>query len=202
VVLPHIGLEYYGTMNDRRDTFDAATDARWYNWMRTINFMLESGADIIMSSHPHTLLPAEFVYVPEADGTVRRTFVAYSMANFVSAQRTMPREASAIFFLDFERVEGERAVITGAYHVPIWVQGRDFTIFPVNYTLDRLAQGEQPDLHDAEIARIRQVRLDVTHMLSGAPIPIEDRQPQYEITRYRTLGQMPGRDLWGSLPWQ
>ena len=202
VVLPHIGLEYYGTMNDRRDTFDVNTDVRWYNWMRTINFMLESGADIIMSSHPHTLLPAEFVYVTEEDGTVRRAFVAYSMANFVSAQRTRPREASAIFYLSFERVEGERAVITGAYHVPIWVQGRDFTIFPVTYTLEQVAQGNNLGLRDAEIARIRQVQLDVTHMLSGAPISVEDMRPKYEITRMRTIDEMPGRAIWGSLPWQ
>jgi len=202
VVLPHIGLEYYGTMNDRRDTFDAATDSRWFHWMRTINFMLESGADIIMSSHPHTLLPAEFVYVTEEDGTVRRAFVAYSMANFVSAQRTRPREASAIFYLDFERVEGERAVIAGAYYVPIWVQGRDFTIFPVTYTLQRVAEGERLGLQDAEIARIRQVQLDVTHMLSGVPIPEAYMQPKYEITRTRTLEEMPGRAIWGSLPWQ
>jgi poly-gamma-glutamate synthesis protein (capsule biosynthesis protein) len=202
VVLPHIGLEYYGTLNDRRDTFDAATDGRWYHWMRTINFMLESGADIIMSSHPHTLLPAEFVYVTDADGTVRRTFVAYSMANFVSAQRTMPREASAIFYLDFEKVEGERAMITGAYYVPIWVQGRDFTIFPVTYTLEHVAQGNLMGLQNAEIARIRQVQLDVTHMLSGEPISEEHMQPKYEITRTRTIDEMPGRAIWGSLPWQ
>jgi len=204
VVLPHIGLEYYGTMNDRRDTFDVNTDVRWYHWMRTINFMLESGADIIMSSHPHTLLPAEFVYITEEDGTVRRAFVAYSMANFVSAQRTRPREASAIFYLDFEKVEGERAVITGARYVPIWVQGRDFTIFPVTYTLQRIADDEAQylDLRDAEIARIRQVQLDVTHMLSGEPIPEEYMQPEYEITRARMIEEMPGRAIWGSLPWQ
>ncbi|MCL2573720.1 MAG: CapA family protein [Defluviitaleaceae bacterium] len=202
VILPHIGLEYYGTMGDHRDTFDVNTDPRWYHWMRTINFMLESGADIIMSSHPHTLLPAEFVYVTELDGSVRRAFVAYSMANFISAQRTRPREASAIFYLDFEKVEGERAIITGARYTPIWVQGRDFTIFPVTYTLEQLAQGAQMDLNSNEIARIRQVQLDVTHMLSGAPIPEEYMQEYYEITRSRMLEEWPGRDIWGELPWR
>ena len=202
VVLPHIGIEYYGTMGSHRDTFDATTDARWNNWMRTIDFMLESGADIIMSSHPHTLLPAEFVYVTEDDGTVRRAFVAYSMANFVSAQRTRPREASAIFYLDFEKIEGEQATITGAHYSPIWVQGRDFTIFPVTYTLEQIAQGDYMGLQSAEIARIRQVQLDVTHMLSGEPISEDYMQHKYEITRERTIDEMPGRGIWGSLPWQ
>ncbi|MCL2566198.1 MAG: CapA family protein [Defluviitaleaceae bacterium] len=202
VILPHIGLEYYGTMNNPRDTFDAATDPRWYHWMRTINFMLKSGADIIMSSHPHTLLPAEFVYITEADGTTRRAFVAYSMANFVSAQRTRPREASAIFYLDFEKVEGERAVITGAHYVPIWVQGRDYTVFPVRHTLESVANGDNLGLRDNEIARIRQVQLDVTHMLSGTPIQEEDMEIKYEITRTRTLDEMPGRAIWGNLPWR
>jgi len=202
VVLPHIGLEYYGTMNDRRDTFNASTDVRWYNWMRTLNFMLEAGADIIMSSHPHTLLPAEFVYVTNEDGTVRRAFVAYSMANFVSAQRTQPREASAIFYLDFEKIEGERAVITGARYVPIWVQNRTFTVFPVTQTLERVGEGDRYDLSDADINRIRQVQLDVTHMLSGYPIGVDYMQAFYEITRARNVYEMPGLEIWGSLPWR
>ncbi|MCL2874498.1 MAG: CapA family protein [Defluviitaleaceae bacterium] len=202
VVLPHIGLEYYGTMNDRRDTFDAATDVRWYNWMRTINFMLEAGADIVMSSHPHVLLPAEFVYVTDEDGTVRRTFVAHSMANFVSAQRTNPRDMSAIFYLNFEKVEGERAIITSAKYAPILVQGRSFTVLPVTDTLQRVAEGNRDDLRDADIARLRRAQLDVTHMLSGEPIPEEDMQVLYEITRERTINVMPGRKIWGDLPWR
>jgi len=213
VVLPHLGIEYYGTMNrqgagHRWDNFDRS-DTRWINWMRTLHFMLESGADIIMSHHPHTLLPAEFVYVTNPDGSVRRAFIAYSMANFVSAQRTHPRETSAVFYLDFEREGDGEAVLIGASYVPIWVRsvdptrsGQDFTVLPVTSTLRRVQAGYRADLRDQDIARMRQVQLDVTYMLSGAPIPEEYMQDEYPITRMRTLEEFPGLPLWGSLPWR
>jgi len=221
VVLPHIGIEYYGT--GRRqwgpgghqwDTFNRF-DSRWFNWMRTIHFFLESGADIVMSHHPHTLLPAEFVYVTDPCGTVRRTFVAYSMANFVSSQRTLPRETSAVFYLDFARDTYGAAYIAGASYVPIWVRamnplkpavGADstmncFTVMPVTSTLRRVETGDRADLRDQDIERMRQVHFDVTYMLSGAPIPIEQKQDEYAITRSRRIDQFPGLPLWGSLPW-
>jgi len=44
--------------------------------------------------------------------------------------------------------------------------------------------------------------LDVTHMLSGAPIPEEYMQDEYPITRYRNIEDEPGLPLWGTLPWR
>jgi len=213
IVLPHIGIEYYGTMNRRGgghqwDFFDR-TDTRWANWMRTMHFFLDAGADIVMNHHPHTLLPAEFVYITEPDGTVRRTFMAYSMANFVSAQRTQPRETSAVFYIDFERTDDGPATIVGASYVPIWVRqhdptrdGHDFTVLPVTSTLRRVEDGNHADLRQQDIERIRVVHNDVTHMLSGEPIPLEYMQYEYPITRYRMREQFPGLPLWGTLPWR
>ena len=213
VVLPHLGIEYYGTMNragggHQWDVFNR-DDTRWYNWMRTLHFMLEAGADIIMSHHPHTLLPAEFVYVTDPCGTVRRTFIAYSMANFVSAQYTWPRDTSAVFYLDFERVGDGPAELVGAAFTPTWVRRRDmttgnfdFTVFPVKETLQRINAGDYADFRPSDLYRIRRVQLDVTHMLYGVPIPEEYMQYEYPIVRYRTLCQFPGLPLWGTLPWR
>jgi len=215
IMSPHIGLEYYGTMGQvgaghRWDTFNWHSDGRWWNWMRTLHFMLEAGADIIMSHHPHTLLPAEFVYIANGDGTYRRTFIAYSMANFVSAQRTQPRETSAIFYLEFGRGRDGVAYISRASYTPIWVRqndptraGLDFTVLPIEQTLRRVDSGvATPDLRPQDITRMRQARLDVTHMLSGAPIPAQYMLDEYDITRWRYIEQMPGLPTWGTLPWR
>jgi len=214
IVLPHIGIEYYGTMNragggHQWDFFDR-TDTRWVNWMRTMHFFLYAGADVVMNHHPHTLLPAEFVYVTNPDGTVRRAFMAYSMANFVSAQRTQPREASAVFYIDFERVDDGTAQIVGASYVPIWVRqndptraGLDFTVLPVTEHLRRVDAGEPtPDLRPQDIERMRVVHNDVTHMLSGEPIPLAYMDYEYPITRTRYKEEFPGLPLWGTLPWR
>ncbi|MCL1884145.1 MAG: CapA family protein [Defluviitaleaceae bacterium] len=214
IVLPHIGIEYYGTMNragggHQWDNFDR-TDTRWVNWMRTMHLFLDEGADMVMNHHPHTLLPAEFVYVTNDDGTTRRAFMAYSMANFVSAQRTQPRETSAVFYVDVARDEYGNAFIYAASHVPIWVRQHDptreplldFTILPVTETLRRAKSEETPDLRPQDIERMRQVHLDVTHMLSGEPIPLEYMDYEYPITRSRTREEFPGLPLWGTLPWR
>jgi poly-gamma-glutamate synthesis protein (capsule biosynthesis protein) len=212
VVLPHIGIEYYGTMNragggHQWDTFDR-NDTRWVNWIRTMNLFLDEGADLVMNHHPHTLLPAEFVYITNEDGTTRRAFMAYSMANFISAQRTQPRETSAVFYVDVARDIYGNAYIAAASYVPIWVREHDptryplrcFTILPVTDALRRVEAGPTPDLRPQDIERLRVVHNDVTHMLSGAPI--QYMAYEYPITRYRTREQFPGLPLWGTLPWR
>jgi hypothetical protein len=124
------------------------------------------------------------------------------MANFVSAQRTQPRETSAVFYLDFIRDECGTARITGASYTPIWVQNHTFTVFPVTSSLRRVNAGQPHPFSDAEIARLRVVHNDVTHMLSGAPIPLYQMQDEYEITRRRYREQFPGLPQWGTLPWR
>ncbi|MBQ2974596.1 MAG: CapA family protein [Clostridia bacterium] len=49
--------------------------------------MASWGADIIIGHHPHVIQPVE--YIDNADG--RRTLVAYSLGNFISAQNRGPR---------------------------------------------------------------------------------------------------------------
>lgn len=214
IASPHIGIEYYGTMNRQgaghwNDTFDR-NDGRWINWVRTLELFLHEGADMVMNHHPHTLLPAEFVYVPNGDGTYRRAIIAYSLANFVSAQRTQPRETSAIVYVDVARDEHGVAYISAASYVPIWVRQNDptrapllcFTVLPVTDTLRRVETEETPDLRPQDIERLRVVHRDVTHMFSGAPIPLEYMDYEYPITRSRTIDQFPGLPLWGTLPWR
>jgi len=219
IASPHIGIEYYGTMNrqgagHRNDIFEMR-DTRWYNWIRTLELFLLEGADMVMNHHPHTLLPAEFVYVPIRneygnDYGYRRAFVAYSMANFVSAQRTQPRETSAVFYVDVTRDEYGNPFIYAASYVPIWVRQNDptrapllcFTILPVTETLRRVEAGETPDLRPQDIERLRVVHNDVTHMLSGEPIPLYEMEYEYPITRSRRLEEHAGLPLWGTLPWR
>lgn len=55
------------------------------------------GADIIVGTHPHILQPIE---VFELDGKVK--MAAYSLGNFVSFQRTKPRERSIILAVNIQ----------------------------------------------------------------------------------------------------
>ncbi len=57
------------------------------------------GADVIIGTHPHVIQPVE--YITNRDG--RKTLVAYSLGNFISAQNTGPRMLGGM--LNFEVVK-------------------------------------------------------------------------------------------------
>ena len=101
----HWGLEYqYSPSKSQRDT--AA-------------LCLENGADIVIGSHPHVLQP---IQVTSSDRGYAA--VAYSLGNFISFQRTKPRERSVILAVDVEKKPGERARLSRVSIAPTWVSAR------------------------------------------------------------------------------
>ncbi|MGI2328983.1 CapA family protein [Planococcus sp. YIM B11945] len=63
------------------------------------HFTAEQGADIILGHHPHVLQPAE--WIETADG--RKSFVVYSLGNFLSGQNELDRQIGAILHLTVEK---------------------------------------------------------------------------------------------------
>ena len=70
------------------------------------NAALEGGADIVIGTHPHVLQPIE---MRSADKSPR--LVAWSLGNFVSFQRTLPRERSCVLAVDVEKNGTKKASI-------------------------------------------------------------------------------------------
>lgn len=69
---------------------------------------LENGADLVVGTHPHVLQPLEVVSTDRGYG-----LVAWSLGNFVSYQRTLPRERSGILAVDVVPASGDvRAYIS------------------------------------------------------------------------------------------
>ena len=67
---------------------------------------LAHGAHLVIGTHPHVLQPMEVRF---GDGAEAR-FIAWSLGNFVSFQRTLPRERSCILAVDVVKPsEGGRA---------------------------------------------------------------------------------------------
>ncbi len=89
IVSPHYGAEYRLSPNDYQ--------------LRTVDFLIRAGADVILGSHPHVLQPFGMVTATLADGSERQAAVLYSQGNFISAQKGLERETAAVFFLDIEK---------------------------------------------------------------------------------------------------
>lgn len=77
------------------------------------------GADLVIGTHPHVLQPIEVV---EAGGRPR--LMAWSLGNFVSFQRTLPRERSVVLAVDFERAADGTMRMVGTSAAPTWVSAR------------------------------------------------------------------------------
>ena len=80
----------------------------------------EAGADIIIGSHPHVVQPIEMA-ASSADG--RPQLIAWSLGNFVSNQRTIPRERSLLLSVEVTKKQGESRIFRVSA-APLWVQNR------------------------------------------------------------------------------
>lgn len=96
---------------------------------RMADFMRRHGVDVIFGSHPHVVQPFEC----HPDGVV-----LYSLGNFVSNQRTAPRDGGLVATLDIRITDSldSSGRITDSkvdYHLeltPVWVLLPDYAILP------------------------------------------------------------------------
>ena len=79
---------------------------------RAAEAALAQGAHLVIGTHPHVLQPMEIRIASSGHGTDAR-LVAWSLGNFVSFQRTLPRERSCVLAVEVEKAaedEGARLV--------------------------------------------------------------------------------------------
>lgn len=170
VVMPHMGNEYELYV---RDVFK--------NWA---DLMFESGADIILASHPHVLQPMEMRTLTDKNGNQKTGFIIYSLGNFISSQTTPPRNAGVILNMDFEKTDGI-AKIKKISVVPVWTQfripsGRNY--FQVRSVYDIITMPEEQqktDVRPKDLNRVRDIHYETTKMLLNKDIPIENIQEEY-----------------------
>ncbi len=78
---------------------------------------LAEGADLVIGTHPHVLQPVEVRM--GKDGAPKA--IAWSLGNFVSFQRTLPRERTCILSAEFEKDETGRARLVRLAAAPLQV---------------------------------------------------------------------------------
>lgn len=129
----HFGQEYQQQPNDSQKALVAAC--------------FNEGADIVLGTHPHVVQAQLLAPVTDRYGVTKSRFVAYSLGNFVSAQRTEPRAAGVISHLSI-RKKGETTEITSVETLPTWVDQtvgagtRMFRVLPMEAALESPADYE------------------------------------------------------------
>lgn len=113
-------------------------------------YLAESGADWIIGSHPHVIQPEGYIATKRG-----RTYVNYSLGNFVSNQQWRYSDTGLALTLKLERYKGQ--LITHLSHLPIWVDkytenGQvDFALIPL-LSPPKLARLSESDLRLMEEA--------------------------------------------------
>jgi len=127
IVSIHWGIEYKTTPNK--------------NQKDLAKFMFNKGVDIIIGSHPHVLQRME--YHPEKINE-KEKLIVYSLGNFVSNQRTSPRDGGAMLKFTLKKENNKTSISDCGYYLT-WVnkpkiEGKTtFEVLPCyKYELDSL----------------------------------------------------------------
>jgi poly-gamma-glutamate capsule biosynthesis protein CapA/YwtB (metallophosphatase superfamily) len=103
------------------------------------NFLANEGVDIIIGHHPHVLQPLQ--WIERKDG--KRTFVAYSLGNFISAQIGINRQIGGIVQLKVQKkVVGKNVDITlsSPAFIPTYTHRpnfKNFKIIPLEHVTNK-----------------------------------------------------------------
>lgn len=172
VILPHMGDEYENQPSEE-----------WKNWA---HFMLACGADIVVAGHSHVIQPVEFIDISNGGKETRSCFIAYSTGNFLSSQREPPTDAGMILNLYFERDETGKVFLSEVSYIPTWVKFTDdngcfdITVLPVWDTLNAVDNGNNVNLSESDMPRLKLVLAEQAEMLLGQA-PVRTGQGEYFI---------------------
>ncbi len=158
----HWGSEYTPTPSDEQ--------------RRLAQVFAEAGADAILGGHPHVLQPAEVLVVENGDGVRRQVPVIHSLGNFVSSQRTRPRDAGILFEATWLSLPGlKRPVLQAVTLRPTWVDDSvavgGYEVVEVSDARAACEAGEDPDLSEADCARLDAVAAEADAMYPGPAAP-------------------------------
>lgn len=156
IAVPHWGKEYKRAPEDATVTYARR--------------MAEAGFDVIVGSHPHMVQPIEWMETTQADGSVKRTLVAYSLGNFVSAQRDQYKDTGIIldFTLRKELSTGAISVENVGY-VPVWVwryegDGKnEYRLLPCGAAMDSVPEG----MSDSDKRRLSEAWSETLELMTA-----------------------------------
>jgi poly-gamma-glutamate synthesis protein (capsule biosynthesis protein) len=154
IVIVHMGTEYQRTPNADQQLI--------------VQQLAAAGADVVVNSHPHTVQPIEIVSARQADGTLHRCVVAYSLGNFIADQPWRYSDCGVILYLDIVK-DSTGVRVDKVSYLPVWVQKREaggvwsFRVLPVLSAASVLSDAS---LNSEEKRRMLQAWTDTTSWLN------------------------------------
>lgn len=155
----HFGAEYQRKPNDSQRSI-ADTCLRY-------------GADIILGAHPHVVQPMEWRTVTLENGKQHTGLIAYSLGNFISAQRRDYKDVGAILTLTLAKKSTGETKLEAAEMIPTYVHyyrtkgKRQYVIYPLPHTLQAAKQVKDPVLSKDLLAYMSRLYKEISvHVMS------------------------------------
>jgi poly-gamma-glutamate synthesis protein (capsule biosynthesis protein) len=108
-------------------------------------FIFNSGADIIIGSHPHVL--EKMMWEKQTDSTGQDHIIVYSLGNFVSNQRARYKDGGAMFELTIEKQKDQTRIKKAGYRLT-WVYTPYESGVKKYYILPAAQYENQPEFFD------------------------------------------------------
>ncbi len=163
--------------------------------------LLDSGVDVIIGTHSHLVNEMGFRDVEQADGTVKRCFVAYGLGDFYTDPEQASAQQSLILNLEFARDSAGKVSITDASYVPIYMHitaedgVRRFQVLDVYQKLGELKRQDM-NADQAELFNQLLDTLDTLHTYAGEEL---DAGPADEdkriVEKALEEGEVPGSEI-------
>jgi len=121
-----------------------------------------AGADAVLGGHPHVLQPAEYLRLEKPGEAVRHSLIIYSMGNFLSNQRTWPRDLGLMVEASWFRIDGLNPQLHTVNLSPIWVDSRDtegrrYRILELTDALQACKDNTDKDLDALDCSHLRKL---------------------------------------------
>jgi poly-gamma-glutamate synthesis protein (capsule biosynthesis protein) len=85
---------------------------------KLVDFLNKEGVDLVIGSHPHVIQDIDY----QQDYILKKDLLTvYSLGNFISNQRTYPRDGSMIVRLKFTKNQAGKIRLSGFEAIPVWV---------------------------------------------------------------------------------
>ncbi len=143
---------------------------------------LASGADIVLGGHPHHIQPYEAFHERDEAGADKPKLVAYSLGNFVSAQRQRYTDGGMVLYFTLAKrldASGKSTVsINDVHHKLVWVHlahhedRRYFHILPIE---SYLTSPGDIELTPGAIKEMKRFRSDADEILGIKETAIQAR---------------------------
>lgn len=141
----HFGIEYQTKPNDAQ--------------IKLARDLVAAGADIIAGSHPHVVQPYEIAEVTNADGSVRKGLIIYSMGNFISNQKGDTKDYGVIFKARIHKDNATgKTSIADVKAITTWVHrtsAKGVTHYAVVPVQQALASKSLSDLSAADLGKLK-----------------------------------------------